>query len=52
MKYTIVVVDYFTMWVEAEGLATITSKKALDFVIKNIVCRYGLLRKIVSDNGL
>ena len=39
-------------WVEAETLAKITSKKALDFIIKNIICRYGLPRKIVSDNGL
>ena len=30
---------------------TVTSKKALDFVIRNIVCRFGLPRKIVSDNG-
>ena len=45
-----VVVDYFTKWAEAEPLATITTKKVLDFVIKNIVCRYGLPRKIVSDN--
>ena len=50
-KYAVVVVDYFTMWVEAEPLATITTKKVLDFVVKNIICRYGLPRKIVSDNG-
>uniref|UniRef100_A0A803QHB3 Integrase catalytic domain-containing protein n=1 Tax=Cannabis sativa TaxID=3483 RepID=A0A803QHB3_CANSA len=29
----------------------VTSKKALDFVIKNIMCRCGLPHKIVSDNG-
>ena len=51
VKYAIVAVDYFTKWVEAEPLASITAKKSLDFVIKNIVCRYGLPRKIVSDNG-
>ena len=44
-------VDYFTKWTEAEPLASITAKKSLDFVIKNIVCRYGIPRKIVSDNG-
>ena len=51
VKYAVVAVDYFTKWAEAEPLATITTKKVLDFVIKNIVCRYGLPRKIVSDNG-
>ena len=51
VKYAIVVVDYFMNWTEAEPLASIIAKKSLDFVIKNIVCRYGLPRKIVSDNG-
>ena len=51
VKYAVVAVDYFTKWAKAEPLATKTTKKVLDFVIKNIVCRYGLPRKIVSDNG-
>ena len=51
VKYAIVAVDYFTKLNEAEPLASITTKKSLDFVIQNIVCRYGLPRKIVSDNG-
>ena len=51
VKYAIVAVDYFTKSTEAEPLASITAKKSLDFVIKNIVCRYGIPRKIVSDNG-
>ena len=44
-------VDYFTKWTKAEPVASITAKKSLDFGIKNIVCRYGIPRKIVSDNG-
>ncbi|XP_062119381.1 uncharacterized protein LOC133833142 [Humulus lupulus] len=52
VKHAIVAIDYFTKWFEAEPLTTITSKKVLDFVIKNIICRYRLLRKIVSDNSL
>ena len=51
VKYAILVVDYFTKWTEAEPLASIKVKKSLDFVIKNIVCRYGLPRKVASDNG-
>ena len=51
MKYAIVAVDYYTKWVEAEPMNTITSKKALDFVINHIVCRYELPYKIVSENG-
>ena len=51
IKYVVVAADYFTKWAKAEPLATITTKKVLDFVIKKIICRYGLPRKIVSDNG-
>ena len=46
-----VAIDYFTKWAEAEPLATITSKKFLNFVVKRIICRFGLPKKIVSDNG-
>ncbi|XP_062118831.1 uncharacterized protein LOC133832510 [Humulus lupulus] len=51
VQFTIVSVDYFTKWIEAKPLATIMSKKVLDFVVNNIICRYGLPKKIVSDNG-
>ncbi|XP_060972619.1 uncharacterized protein LOC133038471 [Cannabis sativa] len=51
VKYAVVAVDYFKKWAEAEPLATITSKKVLDFFVKNILCRYGVPQTIVSDNG-
>ena len=51
IKYDIVAVDYFTKWAEAEPLATITSKKMINFVTKNIICRYGVPQKIITDNG-
>ena len=38
-------------WVEAEPLATITEKNIRAFVWKSIVCRYGIPRVLVSDNG-
>ena len=36
---------------EVEPLATITEKSIRTFVWKNIICRYGILRVLVSDNG-
>ena len=50
VHYAVMAIDYFTKWAEAEPLAIITLKRVLDFVVKNIVCRFGLPRKIVSDN--
>ena len=36
---------------EAEALATITEKNVKSFVWKNIDCKYGIPRVLVSDNG-
>ena len=46
-----VTVDYFTKWVEAEALTSITPTKIKEFVYKNIVCRYGVPHTIVLDNS-
>ena len=50
LKFLVVGIDY-TKWVEAEPLSTITEKNIRAFVWKNIVCRYGILRVLVFDNG-
>ncbi|XP_073131539.1 uncharacterized protein [Henckelia pumila] len=50
-KFLLVAVDYFSKWVEAEPLAKITEEAVLGFIWKNIFCRFGLPRKLVSDNG-
>ena len=51
LKFLVVSIDYFTKWVEAKALATITEKNIRSFVWKSIVCRYGIPRVLVSDNG-
>ncbi|GJZ23752.1 reverse transcriptase domain-containing protein [Tanacetum coccineum] len=51
VKFLIVAIDYFTKWVEAEPVATITGQKILQFVWRNIVCRFGIPGVIISDNG-
>ncbi|XP_038973752.1 uncharacterized protein LOC120105406 [Phoenix dactylifera] len=50
-KFIVVAIDYFTKWVEAEPLARITEQKMWDFVWKSIICRFGLPRILISDNG-
>ena len=44
--------DYFTKWVEAEALANIRDVDVKEFVWRNIVTRFGVLKSLVSDNGL
>ncbi|GJX72367.1 reverse transcriptase domain-containing protein [Tanacetum coccineum] len=51
VKFLIVIMDYFTKWIEAKSVATITGNQVKKFVWDNIVCRFGLPREIVLDNG-
>ncbi|GJW06148.1 reverse transcriptase domain-containing protein [Tanacetum coccineum] len=43
--------DYFTKWIEAKVVVTISGSQVKKFVWDNIVCRFGLPGEIVSDNG-
>ena len=51
LKFLVVGIDYFTKWVEAEPLATITEKNIRSFVWKRIICCFGIPRVLVSNNG-
>nr|GEZ76724.1 reverse transcriptase domain-containing protein [Tanacetum cinerariifolium] len=51
VKFLIVAMDYFTKWIEAKAVATITGGQMKKFVWDNIVCRFGIPREIISDNG-
>ena len=49
--FIVVAVDYFTKWVKAEPLSTIIEQKVRNFVWCSIVCKFGIPRSLVSDNG-
>ncbi|GJZ10886.1 reverse transcriptase domain-containing protein [Tanacetum coccineum] len=51
VKLLIVAIDYFTKWIEAKPVVTITRAQIKKFVWDNIVCRFGFPGKIISDNG-
>ena len=50
-KFIVVEVEYFKKWVEAESLATITKQKVRNFIWRSIICRFGIPRALISDNG-
>ena len=50
MKFLVVGIDYFTKWVEAKPLANITQQNVKNFIWKNIVYKFGVLRVLISDN--
>ena len=51
LKFLVVGIDYFTKWVEVETMATITEKNIRSFIWRCIICRFGIPRLLVSDNG-
>jgi transposase InsO family protein len=46
-----VAVEYFSKWIEAKPLATITSVTFQKFFWQNIVCCFGVPKAITVDNG-
>jgi hypothetical protein len=51
LKYVVVAVEYFSKWIEAKPLATITSVTVQKFFWQNIVCRFRVPKAITVDNG-
>ncbi|WRX25299.1 Integrase [Theobroma cacao] len=50
-RFILVAIDYFTKWVEAASYANVTQKVVCRFIQKEIVCRYGLPERIITDNA-
>ncbi|GJV45225.1 reverse transcriptase domain-containing protein [Tanacetum coccineum] len=49
-KFLIVAMDYFTKWIKAKAVATITGNQVKKFMWDNIVCRFGLPGEIILEN--
>ena len=49
-RFILVAIDYFTKWVEADSYASVTRNVVIRF-IKEIICRYGLPKKIITNNA-
>ena len=50
-RFILVAIDYFTKWVEATSYSSVTRNVVIRFIKKEIICRYGLPRKIITDNS-
>jgi transposase InsO family protein len=50
-RFILVAIDYFTKWVEAASYANVTKHVVARFLKNNIICRYGIPNKIITDNG-
>ncbi|KAK8928408.1 hypothetical protein KSP39_PZI017378 [Platanthera zijinensis] len=50
-RFLLVMVDYFSKWLEVKALAKVTSQVVKSFVWGEIICRHGLPLAIITDNG-
>ena len=50
-RFILVAIDYFTKWVEVASYASMTRSVVVRFIKKKIIYRYGLRRKIITDNA-
>ena len=50
-KYLFVAVDYFTKWIKAEAVASITTTEVRKFIWRNIITRFDIPHAIIFDNG-
>ena len=50
-RFILVAIDYFTKWVEATSYANVTRQVVVRFIKNNLICRYGVPSKIITDNG-
>jgi len=45
-----VAIEYFTKWIEVEAVTTIIAIRVKNIVWKQIVCRFGTPKRLISDN--
>ncbi|XP_057418138.1 uncharacterized protein LOC130712317 [Lotus japonicus] len=50
-RYIIVAIDYFTKWVEAIPLQSVTQETVIEFIQNHIVYRFGLPESLTTDQG-
>ena len=51
-RFIFVAIDYFIKWVEAVFYINVTRSVVVRFIKKELICRYGFSRKIITDNGI
>jgi hypothetical protein len=50
LKFAFVAVKYFTKWIEARAMSTITMKTTQKFFWQNIICLFGVPSELTVDN--
>lgn len=48
--FVVILTDYFMKWIEAEAFTRICDCEVMQFLWMKIICGFGMLKDIVSDN--
>jgi len=49
-RFILVAIDYFTKWVETASYANVTKQVVVKFIKNQIICRYSVPSRIITDN--
>ena len=49
--FILVAIDYLTKWIEASSYASISQKMFAKFLKRDIICRYEIPERIITDNA-
>ncbi|PKI67879.1 hypothetical protein CRG98_011723 [Punica granatum] len=49
--FILVAIDYFTKWIKAVTLASVTAKAVAHFLRRDVIARYGVPATIITDNA-
>jgi transposase InsO family protein len=50
-QYILAIMDYFTKWVEAIPMKSVTSKDVINFIKEHVIHRFGIPKTIMTDGG-
>jgi hypothetical protein len=51
-QYILAITNYFTKWVEAIPMKSVTSKDVINFIKEHVIHRFGIPQTITTDGGL
>ncbi|XP_027177879.1 uncharacterized protein K02A2.6-like [Coffea eugenioides] len=50
-RFILVAIEYFIKWVEVASYKHVTKKVVSNFLRNNIICRFGVLETLITDNA-
>jgi hypothetical protein len=50
-QYILAIMDYFTKWVEATPMKSVTSKDVVNFIKEHVIHRFGIPQTITTEGG-